>query len=111
MKDQLYRVLFRPVWLMSLMALAFSVPALAQFEVAPDHFDSKPAAETKHSPQQQAIARPKAATALSKNTSRAKPVEGHHGAANRRTTSPAANDAWREETPAKSMATRQVAAK
>jgi hypothetical protein len=41
------RVCLRFAQLVSLTALAFSVPAFAQFEVSPDHFDSAPAAEKK----------------------------------------------------------------
>jgi hypothetical protein len=39
MKSQARRVSFRLAQLMILTAVAFSVPALAQFEVSPDHFD------------------------------------------------------------------------
>ena len=47
MKSHARRVFFRFVPLMTLVALALSVPALAQFEVSPDHFDANPSIEKK----------------------------------------------------------------
>lgn len=42
MKYPIEKVLARLVRLVTIAVLGFSIPAFAQFEVAPDHFDSNP---------------------------------------------------------------------
>jgi hypothetical protein len=67
MKYQSRTVLLRFVQLALLAASVFCVPALAQFEVSPDHFDSTPAAATKKPADKAAAKKTPHAAGLSAN--------------------------------------------
>jgi hypothetical protein len=59
--------------LMPLAAFFFSLPAFAQFEVAPDHFDSSESTETIHkraAKNKTALARPGTSSGVSRTTAR-----------------------------------------
>lgn len=66
------KLFLRFAQLASLIALAFSVPAFAQFEVSPDHFDAAPAAEKKQAAKSPAIKAKTQSAALPAKTDQGK---------------------------------------
>lgn len=71
------RVLRLKFWLIPVAALVFSVPALAQFEVSPDHFDSNGSSRKKQAAKP-ASTKHKTQAALANTGPAANPLQATH---------------------------------